>query len=268
MIYIIGVKINLNEESETVYRLYESHTESIMHGKIQFLQSLNANRELEVKNMHTENEILQLNNWAQTLMEMKDATKISQTRHILIGSDKERFKIVSNYGTAKYINSWELKKKIENNEIINCEAIKTDNGITYKSTDACNINTNAKFIEYIKTKYKEFRSKAIILGLNIRFEYDIEGDEVRLANYTGTSKRVIIPNFITAINEYAFQDSGITELTLNTNLKYIGGYAFEKNPLTSVQIPQSVQFIGQQAFDIEDNAIELSNSKTLIIKDC
>ncbi len=54
---------------------------------------------------------------------------------------------------------------------------------------------------------------------------------------------------VTAIGAHAFQNTGLTSLTLPDSVVTIGDYAFYGNDLTSVTIPASVTSIGLQAFD-------------------
>ena len=58
------------------------------------------------------------------------------------------------------------------------------------------------------------------------FDYMIEGTNVKLKRYTGTTKYVIIPKFITSIMARAFDNCKIETLTLEEGLGAIGAYSF------------------------------------------
>jgi hypothetical protein len=60
--------------------------------------------------------------------------------------------------------------------------------------------------------------------------------------------KIIIPNSVTSIGDYAFYHCWGTSITLPTNLTYIGNYAFSGTHLQKVTIPSGVTTIGDYAF--------------------
>ena len=65
-------------------------------------------------------------------------------------------------------------------------------------------------------------------------------------NHEGTYE---VPEHVTNIAGHAFSGcSGLTNITLPTALKTIGGYAFEYTGLTNVTIPENVTWIGEECF--------------------
>ena len=60
---------------------------------------------------------------------------------------------------------------------------------------------------------------------------------------------ITIPNTVTCIGEYAFQNCRISEIELPSSLERIEEGAFENTGLLNVEIPSSVKFIGQYTFD-------------------
>ena len=77
-----------------------------------------------------------------------------------------------------------------------------------------------------------------------------DGDEKILVAYTGTETDLVLPSYITQINQYAFRDcSGLTSITIPDSVTSIGYYAFRGcSGLKSVVIPDSVTSIGEEAF--------------------
>ena len=71
-----------------------------------------------------------------------------------------------------------------------------------------------------------------------------------LIAYIGNSSNVTIPNWVTTIGGYAFENcTGLTSVSIPKSVTSIGGYAFENcTGLTSVSIPKSVTTIGDYAF--------------------
>lgn len=164
-----------------------------------------------------------------------------------------------------------LMEHIESEQIANCSF---KNG-EHKSIDTYSIKVVKKFEQNIKQRYEEFIAKSLMLGLDMQFGYTVENREVKITRYTGASKRVILPNFITTVNKRAFVGGFIEELKLNEGLKYIGNSAFEFNAINQVVIPKTVEFVGYQAFRGNTklissggeytNAVNVLSNKTILL---
>ena len=87
------------------------------------------------------------------------------------------------------------------------------------------------------------------------FDFIIEGTEVKVKNYTGNSKKVIIPNFVHTICEEAFRNKHIQEIRLNEGLRFIGRKAFTGNNLKQVVVPKSMELMHRYAFEYGGNNI-------------
>ena len=66
-----------------------------------------------------------------------------------------------------------------------------------------------------------------------------DGDEKILVAYTGTETELVLPSYITQINQYAFYNcSGLTSITIPDSVTSIGGAAFKGcSGLTSITLP-------------------------------
>ena len=77
-----------------------------------------------------------------------------------------------------------------------------------------------------------------------------EGNEKILVGYNGTRTNLIIPSYVTKINNYAFaRCSSLTNVVIPDSVTSIGNSAFSGcSSLTNIEIPNSVTSIGSYAF--------------------
>ncbi len=82
-----------------------------------------------------------------------------------------------------------------------------------------------------------------------------EGEEKILVNYIGNETDLVLPSYITKINQYAFRNcNNLTSVVIGDSVTSIGGRAFyDCSSLTSIKIPNSVTSIGDYAFYYCDN---------------
>ncbi|UOY07234.1 leucine-rich repeat protein [Muricauda sp. SCSIO 64092] len=82
----------------------------------------------------------------------------------------------------------------------------------------------------------------------------LDPSTVTAIDYTGTATNVNIPEMVkgcytvTTIGNEAFEEKGLTGVTIPNTVTSIGNYAFWNNELTEVTIPGSVTSIGEHAF--------------------
>lgn len=76
-------------------------------------------------------------------------------------------------------------------------------------------------------------------GRNDNYDYSIRN----------TLTTVTIPDSVTSLGEYAFQENDLTSVTIGDGLTTISDEAFYANLITSIQFGSSVQVIGESAFE-------------------
>ena len=147
-------------------------------------------------------------------------------------------------GKVIQVDGEELEQFAKQHKIANCEIVDG----TCKSIDVLSIKIDKQFNKHIAEKYERHTILTALLGRPMTFKYSIEGNEVKLKEYTGESKDIIIPKFITSIMAFAFVGHKIETINLERGLKYIGNAAFEDCRIKEITIPDTVEFIGQAAF--------------------
>ncbi len=77
-----------------------------------------------------------------------------------------------------------------------------------------------------------------------------DGDQKILVAYRGTETELVLPSYITEINNHAFYNCrALTSITIPSSVTVIGGSAFRNcSGLTSITIPNGVRYIGSYAF--------------------
>ena len=85
------------------------------------------------------------------------------------------------------------------------------------------------------------------------FSWVLSGGNIIITGFTGPGGAVTIPeeingNPVGSILHGAFQNRGLTSVTIPSSVTYIGDSAFRDNQLTSITIPSSVTSIGVNVF--------------------
>ena len=253
----------LKNNNEPIYDIFETHTESTIRANTKLVIDLIKTHKIEAKNLYIEDNKVQIKDWPHSIKPYSKNRYERESSYILLSKvNEQKFKMLNCGGGVILATDEYLKELIYCNAVAKCK-IKGSKQKSYSSIDTYTIVTGPDFISYVDEKYKEFRLKALLLGMDISFEYIIENTEVKVKRYTGNSYKVIIPNFITAIRYEAFANAGIQELTLNNGLKHIGNNAFDGNKVKSIELPETVEFVCRQASDIKFTKI---NTNTIIIE--
>ena len=235
MIYIIGIK---QIEDGRRYLCFDADTES------PFELDTDELTNYKIINMKFINNEWILDQYFNEIHHSTKRTSYGSDYILLCKLAENIYKIVDYTGKVEYILDKQLLHHVRNGSIANCK-IEDEKIIsigTYKVTE------NAAFIQHIKEKYELYIAKTSLLGYNMSFDYIIEGDQVKLVSYTGTSKRMIIPKFITTVIDKAFWKSGIETLTFDIGIKHIGRFAFAGCNISEVIIPDTVEIMGKSAF--------------------
>lgn len=162
-------------------------------------------------------------------------------------------------------------KSVGENVLHGCNAIKSisfPKGLDYSLVFVSSALEKADFEEmpeFTRDFYYHFSHTA---WMQNEFLPTIKGDFViigsNLVKYKGNDKSVTIPSEVKIIDESAFYESDITDVTIHNNITEIGSTAFGKcTSLKEVTIPASVKTIKDSAF-YDCTALE----KVIIEGDC
>ena len=270
MPYVVGVR--KYKDMGTWYMVFESKTESCYSIERENLTNLVVNKGLHIENIASSDGEIVIKQWFNEI-QSKPLGDTSGVGFMLLSKVSEnKYKLVDHHGEINYadkdiIHNYYCKEK----KIVNCE-IRDGKLI---SIGTYTILENKQLEKEIARKYELFEAKTRLLGYNMSFDYEIEDDEVKLIEYTGTSKEVIIPKFITIIMKKAFLNCNIETLTLDRGLTHIGSHTFEGCNISEVIIPDTVEIICAQAFHgnkrlvgadgLYTNNIKILNKKTIVM---
>lgn len=287
MLYIVSLRVN--NRAILGYKVYDTCSDSVMMLKPEILRSiLIAGKIPVVKTTIQDNQII-LHDWVNNVgLEIGESEsglerKFTGAKYVLIAKIGSLYKVVDYSGNIFNISSEVLKDTIESKNVANCTTGNIDGKLKIKTTDIFEIVKDKEFESAIESRYKSFIAKTLLLGVgDMSFKYEIENKEVRLEEYTGSSKDVILPPFITAIMAGAFVNSNITSIKISSGLKVIGKRAFliasKFKGLNHIELPETVELIGESAFagntklfkandTLDTSRFKLFNSNTVIL-DC
>ena len=108
---------------------------------------------------------------------------------------------------------------------------------------------NGKVAYYAKNVYTNEGGSKLTTDENGYVIYT-DGDQKILVAYRGTETELVLPSYITEINNHAFYNCrALTSITIPSSVTVIGGSAFRNcSGLTSITIPNGVTYIGSYAF--------------------
>ena len=285
MLYIIYMQ-KKDDSNNTLYKIFDTHSESLMSIETDLLTEIILNTKMHVVNASIQNGKILVKNWINGIYTEVNKHGNKQqygSSYVLIRKEKDEYKLVDIKGDITYYKmTLELKDLIRSGEVANC-IFKYDSGeSSIETEDVQIIHKDTNYEQLIDTKYTQFINKTRLLGYgDMSFTYTIEGQEVRLEKYTGTSKDIIMPSFVTAVRQEAFILKDIKTLRLNEGLKIIGTRAFasyhNSRLLGQVEIPSTVEMLGAGAFygndklfdskyNLNTDRFKIRNNKTIILK--
>ena len=269
MLYIISIEET--RSSNNSYTIFETSTDSSFIGDLEFLKKLTFEYKLDTANVCLDNNEIALKQWFNKVhYEKYSNDRWERHKQISTGADYvllcktacDTFKLVAYNGEVGYASSESLKISLEENQVANCKIV---NG-NYEYIDNYNADADSQFVREIAEKYERHIALTNMLGRNMTFEYIIEAKEVKLKRYTGETKDVIVPNFITSIMIKAFDGTKIETITFGNRLTSIGRQAFRLCNLSEVIIPESVQLICPDAFELNKRLTHMSGGYKKTIK--
>ena len=243
------------------YKLYETMTDSYMRIAKDGLVKLIKSNKVDIKNASLNESTIVIKDWPNKIYSEIFET-ITEGGYILLCGIGEKFKLIGNDERIIYVDKEQLIRYVLANKIANC-AIENEK---LKVVDNYSVIKNSQFEAEIAQKYDRYTAISATLGMQTRFKYTIEGTEVKLIKYTGKSKSVIVPKFITSIMAKAFSDCKVEEVTLEPGLKAIGSRAFSSCRLSEVIIPETVQFIGDKVFLNNERLDKYKNGRSHKVK--
>ena len=243
MLYVVSTSKDMDDSIR--YRLLETGTESIFSVTEHVLKKLKLVHGLDIKNIVFKIPKKGSENWWNNIKCEKSATNSGAEYTLLCEVGKDTFKIISEDEFISYISFEQLRVYTEQSRLTNCY-MHNDKLVpinTYTTTK------DNQLEQTVDTQYKRYEVLSTMLGSKMSFEYIVECNDVRLVKYTGISKNVIVPKFITAIKKNAFHRTSIETITLEPGLKSIGSHAFDECDLAEITVPETVDFVGTWAID-------------------
>ena len=278
MIYIICVIKHITGGA-TYYRGFETCTESTLVMTSTKLIHILKNTKIQIVNASLQGDNVVLKKWANsiTIEEKRNIGSRAETEkfgsdYILIKKENDYYKVVDYLGNVYKIWIEDLKEYVESGNVANCSISSRSNRVSCQ--DTYRIKKDLNFERLIASKYDGFVAKTLMLSCgNMTFNYAIENDVVQLTKYTGSSREVIVPPFVTAIGKDAFKGKGVNSVKFSNGLKIIGEMAFhpggKSSGLDQIEIPETVELIANNAFmgnhimDRADGTLNMKRFKLL-----
>ena len=258
MLYI-ACKVTNNTWGPTVYRGFETLSQSKVSLTEESLKDIIVNGIIQVGNASIQNNNIVLTEWVpiEDQQESENGTihmEHSIAKYVIVAKEYNRYRLVDYNGVVSTTYSDGIKALAENGQIANCSIMQNEEKYMLKTTGIHTVQRDREFEKLIRSKYDSYIAKTLLLGLGeSTFSYVIENHEVRMDSYTGTSTEIILPPFLTAISNNAFSYIGATTIKLNTGLKVIGTGAFAAGVMSKgieyIEIPETVGLICGKAFE-------------------
>ncbi len=263
MIYMIGIMTNTNRDITTfrIYNVDTGESEDVPYDKLYYMMS---EEKVKIENLRIRGKDIDINRhnlgrYGIVSIDGKDCEENTWS---------ERLVVLYKYGGGIYkcINHSMHEYFVTKDFLIDC--YKTDLANTeidgkgnIRFVGGCNVPVRSTAVDDKERKIFNYYTKCSLLGISPISLRRREGNsDVELIRVEKDSVNVIVPNFVTRINKSVFNMYvGLEDITLPTNLKYIGNFNFvDCYNLKNIEIPDSVSYIGDCSFE---NCIELKSIK-------
>ena len=241
MLYAISETVNKSWNVQR-YILFETSTESFFMCSKEHIQEIDS--KINIVNIGQIEDRTKSKQWFNGIHHSERDNDNGSDYIVLCKIGEDKYKIISHEEKIIIVKSKKLIEYAKQHKVANCKV--TEEG--YDLIGTFNIEKIEGFDKIIAQKYERHVAMTALLGKPMSFQYIIEGQEVKLKMYTGKSKDIIIPNFITSIMARAFIGQDIEVLALNNGLKYIGSDALADCSIQELSIPETIKFIGHNAF--------------------
>lgn len=139
--------------------------------------------------------------------------------------------------------------------VILSSAVRADGGIDLVVPATSQVPLSANYVRTQMTIYTQvpglWNQDALMEG-DFQYKVNATGNSVTITGYTGRGEATIPEQIaglpVTAIGESAFQNKGLTAVSIPKTVTSIGASAFRDNALTQVVLPRQVASIGNAAF--------------------
>ena len=261
MLYIINIIKSEAGKKIYYYRVFDTCSDYSMLIKTDMLRRIILENNLSVVNAYIKDNKIIIKSWSNgtaiMVLTSKGAEKYSDNtgpKYVALAKENNTYKIVDFMGNINKINKNQLMDLVKLKEMANLDTLKNE------TEDVYEIIKDEEFSNLIESKYKIFTAKIMMLTYKSdTFDYEIENTEVRLKNYTGTTKNVIIPSFVTSIMDGTFTNIGLEMIEVHEGLKVIGSSALATaglKTLDRIEIPETIRLIGYHAFWGNDKLIK------------
>lgn len=166
--------------------------------------------------------------------------------------------------SGKIVKSRNIREYMQNGAISNCEIVRDTNGVKFYYVYKATIDQYNAKLSSLERSYQRYLATSSILGLNVQFLFEINRGHTVITGIYSVSSRLIIPNFVEAIN--CRRTVPCNDIQLGNGLKYIGNGSIRCNldREEKIELPKGIRFIGASALkDIFPNDKEVFNADSM-----
>lgn len=241
MVYAVAKILNLNDDI-IGYKLVDEYTYSVFDCRIQQLKKVL--RAIGCRNIYIEADgniyekqwSLNLPTINTNIIEYTGNTLFSIEKSILLNVDyiSGMCCTVNKFGNTSFMSVEHVIGLVKSGRILNAEWNLTS--IDLADVSAIKYDKKHEEIEHI---YNNYQDKSLAIGLDQGFKYHIINNKVVVDVFTGCSKELYIPDFVSCIRGRV--PSTVEKIHLREGLEVIGDGALIFCQDTNVIIPSTVK---------------------------